>query len=609
MGKMNITNMVGKKKIVKSVLFGVLVFLLSLICQVSNMFRKYNIALVTDRIGDLATPSYLAGLDFSNLISISKYYGYGFKWIYFVFFKLTDNPYVIYALIILFNAALLSLLNVIIMWQISRVSDDDWNIMDIAILLIIFSCNSNANPLSSEPTLFFAMDVLMIFIVETYKHENKRNYFFSGVVAFWLCYMLTLHERCLAVVIGFLIAIFFDYYVVRKTCLDWKVFSVSFLVFYIIKKVLTSRIIDFFWQNQEDLANTSVVPTNMTKGFGLDYVLVIIKSSISNLVCLTEKSYGIGILFFVLSIYLLKKIILNDLNREKYCQYRGFIIVFLTSVIAILITILGLGVKSAKVVNGLYYPYKHFTFIRYYQSWMPVGMVSAFAIVRGFSVSVKVVDRIKVVFGCGLAYKYFYEVLLPILEYANKVAGSVISDFRFYLACIFSNTVLMKASEYRSNFIYSFVISIVIMILILSNKKLQRLGVVIAFCVMMWNQTAGFNLRLPYFWSNQDIVYDAVKNVEETFEIQDVIYCPDGNSSKACTLQYLLNRYSIHIDYPDETAGINTLVVTWETSDECQTKLKESGYAPLMLKKDYYIWSKNEDILRMIENGLIKDDI
>lgn len=111
-------NLVKRRYVFFSIVLSFMLYLLRLV-------QNNNIDITMDEFGTLANASYYAGLDWSNVLSTTRYYGAGFYWIYSIFFRIFENPYVIVILIYVINSLLVSLTagliyTIMVRWQKGR---------------------------------------------------------------------------------------------------------------------------------------------------------------------------------------------------------------------------------------------------------------------------------------------------------------------------------------------------------------------------------------------------------------------------------------------------------------------------------------------------------
>ncbi|WP_143087441.1 hypothetical protein [Butyrivibrio proteoclasticus] len=553
----------------------------------------------------MATPTYLAGLDWMDLISQSNYYGYGMKWLFFPAFMITSDPVIIFIIFILAYIVLISLVYAFFYGKVADDCVDSYTNVGLMIMLPIVSCICSYHSMSSEPTLYLAMGILMLIIYDLLKATGYKYKALSFFCAFWLCYMLSLHERCLVVIAAFMCAMLFDRFISKRWFVDLKLFIASFLINYALKKIITSHIISIFW-NKPDLANTTAVPKYFPSWIfqSKEGLLLFFGCVFANFFCLFIKTFGIGILSAIIIIKIISCLLKNSIDQLNYEKNRIWFVLFTVSMLSIVFTIGGLCLKCRNVlVAGEPYSYKNYTYVRYYFSWVPVLMISTWVL---YNSVFKKAERKQVIViilgGYGIIAKWFYAVMLPILEKANAASLDVDTgkNFRFYLAGIFTNTNIFKMSEYHQNFLYSFLVSVIILlIIVIMNNEKKLIGLFLAFFIMLYNQTSGFNISLPQFYSSQDAFYKCISYIENNVNISKDVYCPEGVPTVLFTLQYMINRYSVHNSYPID-AEENTIAITWSDSDDYEMWLKDNGYVCVELEKNKFIWTRSEEVLNKI---------
>nr|MCR4648228.1 hypothetical protein [Lachnospiraceae bacterium] len=577
----------------------VIVFISCFVSQMLIYCCENYVTMIEDRIGDLATPSYLAGLDWADLLSQTNYYGYGMKWLLFIFFKITDDPYLIYLWTLIFYAVLISVFYSVIYLSISSTIKERLTLNGLMIILPVMACIYSYHPMSSEPTLFFAMQVLAIILIELEKSVGVKKGIYSAITAFWLIYMLTLHERSLAVVFAFCMIVVADRLLSKKFLVDLRVFLPSVILFYIGKKILTDRIIDFFWGNST-VKNTSALPSisPLVMLTSFKHIQVVVTSVLSNITCLVLKTYGLYFIVLLIVLVFAWNILSRKFDREDYLKYRVYYIIAFVSFLSLMITLAGLSLKSNRIPSGNMYGYKNFTYVRYYMSWIPVGIISSWVIFSSDTKAFPAKVRIALATVYCLLFKWFYSVMLPVLEEANEASMNIATgnNFRFYQIGIFENTAVISASDYRMNILISFAITIAVVIfLFIDAKQISYIGLAVIFAAMVVNQTSAFKLKPMTFTSTQDVYYRAVQKISETETISPDVYCTEGAETRVFTLQYILNRYSVHNSFPGKDVPENTMVVTWFGDETFEKSLTNNDFVRHDLGDGYYIWFKKGD--------------
>ena len=581
----------------------IIVFLMCLAASLIVLCKRTGVTLNADRIGDMASPAYLAGLHWEDLVSQTQYYGFGFKWIFFVLFKISDNPFHIYAAIQLFYAFAYSLVYALLYGEgrkYWKLPDNIGTMLLFPALCIIFE----VHPMSSEPTLFLSYALLALFFLKTLRANGKWRNIYSIIVPLWLCYMITLHERSLAVVIGFVIVVVFDWIYRRQCAFNWKLFAITLIAAWLLQSFIIKNITVILWGTQ-DLRNTSAIPTSVTFIFrNLRAFKVFIGGIISNIISLTIRSEGLILVgIFLVLFFVIRFIRRRPENRENYEANRGWIMLLFISALTIVITIVGISLNAARsaVLNSNPYGFKFFTYVRYYFSWTPVCITAVWALWPAVKDRLALWIKVLMPLVQAVFVIVFMKLLFPFLKGREVVNELTNNTFRMYNV---GNLYRAFSSDDHTNILISGIISILIIVIFILNWKLSSLvTAAVLFAVILYGTTAGFKLSGPQWKSKINEVYAVIRDVSAEAEIARDIYTEEELSNNTCTLQFLLNGYSVHNTYPD-LENTESLVITWSDTNAYANWLKARSYHKYKVGQGQYIWSKNDRISELIERRL-----
>ena len=143
----------------------------------------------------------------------------------------------------------------------------------------------------------------------------------------------------------------------------------------------------------------------------------------------------------------------------------------------------------------------------------------------------------------------FMKLLFPFLKGREVVNELTNNTFRMYNV---GNLYRAFSSDDHTNILISGIISILIIVIFILNWKLSSLvTAAVLFAVILYGTTAGFKLSGPQWKSKINEVYAVIRDVSAEAEIARDIYTEEELSNNTCTLQFLLNGYSVHNTYPD----------------------------------------------------------
>lgn len=235
---------------------------------VLHICQEIDINISLDEIGTFISAAALAGRDWSGTLPFTRYYGYGYYWIFAGLFRITDNPYAIYLTILLVDSIVLSLTS----FLIYKIQIHEFNLPNnfltvfFAVLPGCIYTIVNYAYLSNDVMVYATFWIIIYLILKLFHNlDYKARIKYNFLLAFVLCYSLTIHEKNIAVFSIILFCLVFWAIFIRKNLINWKVFSGSILIFYILARATKKLAISLFWSDivADSLANTSVIYTNV----------------------------------------------------------------------------------------------------------------------------------------------------------------------------------------------------------------------------------------------------------------------------------------------------------------------------------------------------------
>ena len=587
----------------------ILIFALTAIIKIIFQMQTVNYGINPDRIGDLAAPTTLAGLDWTSLISQVGYYGYGFKWIYFIFFKISDNPYHIYWAITCMYIVLMSVISVMIYIIMDKYLyvQQKWFSISMAIYMgAIGTCD-----MKSESSLYLATWIIAFLVVKacTLTTEKSRG-IMACLLAAFLSYAVTLHERMVAAIIGF--ALFLILFRIKKK--RWIVppaiyYPVQILLWW-GENILSNRYRTLFWgssQVKNGSAFTGVVGANSL--YFLDSLRgfkIAVSSAISNIFTLGTQTLGIGwiaICIFIFSILFMgkKKVVIAELReKESENKEEGLYALIWYFGICAAIVIAGLVVIGRNIYRGNLYGYKTFIYWRYYINFVYPIIVATLVWILRYKVNLKMIITCWIMGLVGVVA--FLTKIYPTLEYAYQeytaTWNTSSTSLPWVLYCEFRKGYDIKYNLY----INLIIIAIVLLMssLIMQGKKIVKYLIAILFVIMLYAQTNGFAFTKPTVQLSGDCykqTYEFVQQLEEQgiLDEKTYIYTEDA----PWTLQYMLPGYCVQWGYPEQ--GENVIISQVNPSDVLQTYSEIENYYVYQIAENQFFYTNSNEIKEKIE--------
>lgn len=349
-------------------------FLLTMVLKIVSNMHSVNINLIKDEIGYLALPVTLAGLNWSSVIRQSSYYGFGYIVLFTPLFKWVDNPYVIWIAIRLVNIIGLSALAIGLFYLqkiVFKKQDSLWNCA-----VAVFICQFASISWDQEYSIFVSVWVAVCIFWSAYNSCGKKKVWMSILLAFWVCYSMTLHERNMVLAMAVIIMILFYGIVFRQKAVSFLPFVSSFIVFYNIQEYVKQSVVERLYpivQSGETVANTEVFTGDML--WFLDDIYASLKIMLNivlaNIYTLINQTYGMAIIAFVIFVYQLIMLFKKE-SRQKEKEEKNPILFFLFfSFLTTAIMMAGLAVKWGRgISSGDNYSYKAMTYYRYFGAYI-----------------------------------------------------------------------------------------------------------------------------------------------------------------------------------------------------------------------------------------------
>ncbi len=516
-----------------------------------HICQEIDINISLDEIGTFVSAAALAGRDWSGTLPLTRYYGYGYYWIFAGLFRMTDNPYIIYLTILLVNSILLSLITILI-YKISlhelKLPNNFTTVFFSVLPGCVYSIVNYAY-LSNDVIVYAGFWIVICLILKLFNDVDcraKKKY--SFLLAFSICYLLTTHEKTIAVFIVVLLCLVLRSICIKKNLVNWKVFSISILLLYILARVTKKLVIILFWSDieAETLANTSVIYTDIL--WFLDSIRkfkITFDIFISNILKTGMYTYGLFFLALMIMVtaiiaaikrrFHIRSILEQDIETEKT------VFIFIISMFPILITMLGIALQWG---NGVYNAVNQgmelgvnaraYGYLRYYIIYIGPILLLTYRL----CLTQKLTKEFY--WGCfflftGLLYYYLTEI-----DSYIGVQNNIIEFTSFFDDQIWNRHLS--------------VLLLVLFIFLLSkiNKRSVQIVYVSICILLMIILFLPKNFGMPHLKSDTcGASYEYIRQLEKSENWEDHIYVLDN----AGCYQFFLNQYTIHV-YEDETYGI-----------------------------------------------------
>lgn len=283
--------------------------------------------LTPDEYSVTAIAAYANGFDWSSTVSTGGYYGYFQGLLYTPIFRLTDDPYLRYKLMVILNGAVMSLAPVII-YYLSRKSFGIGKPSSALFAAVcgLYPCYMLLTKFTWNETMCNILP--WIFLLLAYKAlsctETVKKQVFSALGGLTLVAAYATHGRMLALLAAGVVLVIVAFFVMKKRIFCFTGFSISIAVAFIGDKLLKSYFQNALWLTGETgsaPANTIEKMTSRLSGIDGDMIADFFKALIGHLFYFISSTWGFGAICMVLIIagvvfYIKRRCDITDCVKE-----------------------------------------------------------------------------------------------------------------------------------------------------------------------------------------------------------------------------------------------------------------------------------------------------
>ncbi len=592
----------------------IIVFILSVILSGLKYVYGMDISVPSDSVGALASAPFLAGLNWGNVVSRCSYYGYGYHWIFFLLFKLTDNYRLIYFIIFLTGFLLCCLVSVIAYYIMIEFLHLKKSAMVVFMAAIIPTFRHNVHSIENEHAIFVVswLAALVLFKLIDIRENQKSKNMYTIILSIIMMYSLSIHERMFALWLGLVLTVI----IVRLLCnisfvSEW-IITLILGCGYVLHRIVRNVVAQNLWQVEdgEYIKNMSVV-SSLNQSFCASWgnIKATLDCMITNIYKLAISSYGMIIPGIILVIICFGAFFRT--KGERFKEYRteenlkSFIVTLIFG-ITMLVVMAGLATKGAASIwegystGEITWGYKHFFYVRYYWPFIGPCMIASFAFL------IKHVNRLKKLFAICLVafcscFAYMWISIFPHLRSSNYLSG------RLNYAPIISiiNNTKTKAGE-NINLLFTFSIMILCIVLLCFIEKRH---VKILYCSIITLLLSINTVSSLQGVETRGITCNAADKTFEFFEtienegIPNEIYFIYEHywNSPLYTYQFVLNRYVFHVFSEEELANLPVEAICVSNKDYTTSAALEDCYY-IELDGAEYVYVKGEKLILTISD-------
>ena len=222
----------------------IFIFLFSFLSKAVFTFIIPFLGIISDETSTLSGGALFAGLDWSNTVSNAGYYGAGMTALFAPLFKIINNPYVLYHVLLLAMCLLQSAIGIICYYLLTNHFGLKKDKISIVIAITAsFIVTRRATNITNEHMLIFLCWLIVLLIVKIIQSKSKKEKdILSILIAITLGYSLTVHTRALTFIIAFFILYFIYLWIYRESLVSIIPFVISFTIFYFGAQIIINYV-------------------------------------------------------------------------------------------------------------------------------------------------------------------------------------------------------------------------------------------------------------------------------------------------------------------------------------------------------------------------------
>lgn len=585
-----------------------------------------------DEMSTIVSGAYFGGLDWTNTTTYANYYyGGGMTMLFAPIFRLTDNPYVIYTVILTGCALFQSVGAPVSNYIFRRYFHMERKFSFVASIACGFMVCTRAMLVYNEHGLIFSAWILALLVCKLleYGDNKKKKQMYSVLFMAMVCYSLTFHTRAKTFLYAIIVFVVLFYFVYKKLLVAPLHTLVSGVIFYAGAKYYIQFIKRHVWLWQEgmELRNTSLnfnglQVADLFSPTTWEAWANIIVGQVNTAIVFTG---GIAVLMLVvLAVFvygIFKKRVVKLAGKEENSNTSSKItfpeqlqeelvfaiaLIFLMCVGATILTqsITWLKRVAVALEGAAYgtnaYGYKAFTYVRYMAPYLGPIFMMGMVCISHLKETLKqwILPSTLVLFFLHMLWLVY---VLPHIT-NNKTACEVFAVFGGYS---FWGTDKVQMHIYLAGTIVMILLSFLCFVCFWKKKIMVPAVLLCLLLVYEYGYgayyiDAGYNNK---FSDRIDGGYAFVKELEEIPETSEwfpnTIYAIDSNTSVQkfiYTYQFMLNRYKIVPELPKD---VEEAIVF--TTNKSVKQFKNTDYRIMKLDDNEYLCVLGESYVKHLE--------
>ena len=494
--------------------------LMGLVCLIDGIFLGITRMQSTDEFTSLAVPAFLAGKDWSDLVSKYNFHGYGITILLTPLFYFIKNGVLLYR-VCLIECLLIRVISSVLTYKILRKElgvSENWALWSC--ILVNFSTLNADDGLvlsaMSEVPMAFVLLLVSIAMIKMWTSENtKKKLALLSVIGFILAYATIIHSRVIIIWAAFFLTNLI--YIIREKKGLLKelkyvcFFAILFIAFwFLINQVDQLIYADLYKRGNSEVANTTMyvagnIGGQLKKLLNFNYIKMCIYILVSLLSTQGYYTFGTIWIAVIFNVYYILKNIKKKKNESEKDKTDVLLYFSLFAVLGWIGMNAAIALSSVKVV--LYNEnYRWFTYIRYAKPFMPVMAMTALAIFYKEKVNRKLI-LIGTIAATILSCLFIEFKVAPLLDNSGYGMGYNLFNRIFY-----SN---QTAAEYFH--IYTWIYILVVAAIMLCIWKEKNL---VGCIIILIASGVVFGAQTEYAYDRDSKIEKTVDATEDVLENQ-----------------------------------------------------------------------------------------
>lgn len=590
------------------------VFLLAALPKIWLAMQTYPLKTFSDETASIASAAALAGYDWSAVVSQAGYYGAGFYWIFAPVFRLTDDPILIYRIILVGCSLIQALIAPISYYILGHYFDMDKKVEKILIsLCCAYLVMTRATILFNEHILILLVWLSVLLLLKLHEHrEHKgKKRMYTVLIMAVFSYSMTIHTRMLTFWIAFGLLLIVYGIVERRFLVSKSMVIIAGLGGYCLADKVVAFVQNVFWNtsNGGELRNGSVNVSLGHNFLSLRTWKAWISIFIGQIQTVNLVTGGLAILilifFGVFAVGWWKRFRENRENPED--MYHLILIFFcvcctgMTIAAQSLIWLEGAQQGISHGYNSSDYGLKAYIYLRYFGLYTGPILLSGLVLLKKHCQENK-----KIVLLAAPVSMFFFVAWMVLIQpfiFENRDTSEFVSGLSLYYA-----TDKVELRHYIIGLLCLLCVAVVIYAMIWKNRYVQVVGILLVYLFAQYYLNGmGYEVnRQKRNWQARNGIYYAIKEMEQAVDVPEELYCYDGSGKtdhqRYYVYQFYLNRYKIIPATKDTVGEIPTGQVVLSNRKE-EEVLLEKGYTCFVVDSDEYIYvdEGNQEILDYLQ--------